>query len=167
MNPSDRDQDRIRKGFKNLEPPDVAPAEWEKVWSGIARRSALPLIAGGRSVVWKRWAFAAVFLIGLAVGFYIGRTRDVHRSPVQTVDERGIPVDARQPVPTLTGLEPESSPEGMDLFGLRNVKVERFDSGDSDGLQYQVSGYTPRGLRVVWNYPLSQVEGENILGGQL
>jgi hypothetical protein len=116
-----------------------------------------------------RWAVAASFLAGVALGILLSRTPASSVQPVDgkgTVDRTSLPWEESSIVPA-GDFEPMMAsfePEGVDLFGLRNIRIEA-QSPEIMGARFcQMSGETPRGVKVVWNYIAR--ENQNIdIGG--
>ncbi len=164
------DDDPISQWMNRAHPPEVAPEEWNSIYRGILLNAAR---AGEkknrRSLIVLRWAVAASFLAGVALGILLSRSPASSVQPVEgksAVDRTNLPLEESSIVPSVD-FEPmmaSSEPEGVDMFGLKNVRVES-QSPEIMGARFcQMSGETPRGVKVVWNY-ISQENKDIDIGG--
>ncbi len=164
------EDDTISQWMNRTHPPEVAPEEWDSIYRGILLSAAR---AGERkhrrSSTVLRWAVAASFLVGVALGILLSRAPASSVQPVDnkgTVDRTSLPWEGSSIVPT-GDFEPmmaSSEPEGVDMFGLKNVRIES-QSPEIMGARFcQMSGETPRGVKVVWNYIAQENQDINIGG---
>jgi hypothetical protein len=139
-------RDPIRQAWDETPPPEICPEEWDRVWDDMVCS-----LRQGRAAVPRpsrfRWlAYAATFLLGVGIGAAGARF------PVSR--DASLPAD----VPPFTATQPSESaeapqPEGVELWGLRDVKVKALDPSEEGTRRYRLEGETARGIKVVYVYP--------------
>lgn len=164
------EEDLISQWMNRAHPPEVAPGEWNSIYRGIllnAARSAESRTH--RPLALLRWAVAAAFVAGVGLGLLLSRSPvSSSLQPLEkgSVDRTNLPIE-ELPIVPLPEFEPvlaASQPEGPDMFGLKNVRIEA-QSPIIMGARYcQISAETPRGIKVVWNY-VAQEDRDIDLGG--
>jgi len=93
-------------------------------------------------------SMTASFLIGIAVG-YAGFSL-TSTAPTSLAVRQLQPTDSTTQVTRPTAVTPR--PEGVQLCGLRNVRLEEVPLPDSTRAQYKLTALTPSGSKLVYVY---------------
>jgi len=169
----EKNSELLKQAWKEAPPPSVLPGEWETIWSRlVGSPNRLPVSRSPR-----RWlqaaAFAVVFLAGVGFGLWGGWLVRPAVGPSSSSVEQPTILEGGSQIPgkgtaTLAALSSTSIPEGIDIemLGLRDVRMEAVEEPGQEGRRYRMTAFTPRGIKIVWNYPADEPETHSLNGGQ-
>lgn len=156
---SQKKRDRVRQAWDREPVPEVSADEWDRVWGDMVRSLRQGGPAGRRPRRTRRLAYAATFLLGVGIG----------AAGTSLLASRGVspPTDARPSSETRASktAEPAQS-EGVEFWGLRNVRVKALEASEQAPQRYRLEGETERGIKVVYVYPAKAPVKPSRGGGQ-
>ena len=143
--------DLLKRLFKKAPPPKISNSEWDPVWDRIhaKTRKAMPTSLWN---VWKQGlSYAAVLIIGIGMGV-IGANFGQANGTLAHSPDSG-PKESGPETVSVKDQEPEQSSEGLELFGLKNVKVKPLKEVEGEPVEYRLTGFTQGGVKIIWDYP--------------
>ncbi len=166
-------EDIVKQAWKQAPPPPVSAQEWEAVWDRVVGTLPLPSAPRPRRAWLPALGYAVVFLAGVGVGVWgaflagpaVGPSPSSVEQPAVIEGDKGMSDRGGPALATLSG---PSVSEGIDIemLGLQDVKVETVEGATPGIKQYRMTAVTPRGVKVVWNYPAEEPETSSSNGGQ-
>lgn len=145
-------RDPIREAWDETPPPEISPEEWDRVWDDMVRSLTQGAGAARRPARFRWLAYAATLLLGVGIG--------ATGAGLALSKDGSLPTDVVPSVgtPSSKSAEPSES-EGVELWGLRNVRVKTLEPSDQGTRRYRLEGETARGIKVVYVYP-AEVPGK-------
>ena len=145
------ENDKIKEAFRNTEPPLVQNHEWENIWQNtvysLAKSKVQPV---KKNILRQGFAYAAIFILGIGIGILGSRFSS-------TSDTNSINNDISKPVNIEQSVKEDNTPvvksKGFEFCGLENVEIEPITKPESNTLEYRLTANTPRGIKVVMDYP--------------
>ena len=165
---NESEDQNLKKLLKANSPPPVSSSEWGDVWKAIQGSLHSKVVQSRESTWISRWAYAVTLLFGIGIGLALsGWVRNQPERPNPKNDVQ-VPIQETMLTPEqqLQPLLTTEQVEGIDLFGLKNVTIEEKSPEIMGTTIYQMSGETPNGIKVVWNYREQESRNSNS-GGRL